>query len=187
MRAREIDPFSPQINTVTGAIYFSSRQYETAVKELRATVKEFPEFFNTHDLLGMALIKTGRFQEGLSELELALKLSGGNYFLREDLAIGFALSGEIKRALDELRLLDGISKEKYLSPLTFARIYAVIGKKEESWKLLDKALEDRVADLPHIAEDVVLQDALGDDDRFFQLLNKIGIRRVGREENDPAS
>jgi adenylate cyclase len=177
LHARELDPYSPQINVAVGSLYFAARQYEKAVSEFKEISKIFPHFWNAHDYLGITLVKLSRFEEGLSELRLALSLSKDSYLAIEDLAIGYALAGKPEMARAELEKLKQISHEHYVSPDDFARIHAALGEKEKAIEWLEKAYDERSTGLPHLAEDPIINDILGDDEGYIRILKKIGLRR----------
>ena len=77
---------------------------------------------------------------------------------------------EAQRILAEL----GQQKQRYVSPYTVATIYAGLGEKDQAFKWLEKAFEERDIWLMNLKVDPVLKN-LRADQRFANLLQRIGL------------
>jgi hypothetical protein len=65
-------------------------------------------------------------------------------------------------------------KQRYVSPYTIATIYAGLGEKDQAFKWLEKAFEERDIWLMNLKVDPVLK-SLRSDQRFEDLLQRIGL------------
>jgi hypothetical protein len=86
----------------------------------------------------------------------------------------FALSGRRKQALEVLRKLEAYAKERYVSPLEFARIHFALGDLDVGFTWLTKASEDRAFDLIAIKVDP-RYDSLREDRRFEAIRRRLGV------------
>ena len=59
------------------------------------------------------------------------------------LGLAYGLSGDQTKAEGVLRRLEHRSSVSYVPPYDFAQVYAGLGNKEEAFRWLDKAREDR--------------------------------------------
>jgi adenylate cyclase len=68
-RAQRLDPLSLIIATDRGTILYYSRQYDRAIAECRAVLSMDPRFSLAQAFLFYVLVKEGKFQEALGEIE----------------------------------------------------------------------------------------------------------------------
>ncbi|HEX6716678.1 MAG TPA: hypothetical protein VF088_06175 [Pyrinomonadaceae bacterium] len=66
------------------------------------------------------------------------------------------------------------SKREYVPAIRLARIYAILGQKDQAFASLDKAYENREDGLVHINVDP-RYDSLRSDPRFSNLLQRMGL------------
>jgi len=85
----------------------------------------------------------------------------------------YAASGKKAEAQRILGELDQ-QKQRYVSPYTIATIYAGLGEKDQAFKWLEKAFEERDIWLMNLKVDPVLKN-LRSDQRFANLLQRIGL------------
>jgi hypothetical protein len=80
------------------------------------------------------------------------------------------------RKVEACRILAELDqrKQRYVSPYTIATIYAGLGEKDQAFKWLEKAVEDRDIWLMNLKVDPVLK-SLRYDPRFERLLQRIGL------------
>jgi TolB-like protein/Flp pilus assembly protein TadD len=172
-KAKELDPLSPIINVAVGGALFALRRYEEAVRELEESLKLIPDYWNLFDYLGLALIKAGRQDEGISKLLKAVALSGHSDSVRADLAVGYALSGRMEEATRILDELIELTKRKYVSPVSLAAINAALRRNDEALRWLDAAHAERSGQLTYVLGDQIFLDALGSEPKFLALIREI--------------
>jgi tetratricopeptide (TPR) repeat protein len=63
VKAQELDPLSPVINTTVGERLFYMRRYDDAIAQLRRTLETAPDFDAAHFMLGLSLEQKGLLKE----------------------------------------------------------------------------------------------------------------------------
>jgi tetratricopeptide (TPR) repeat protein len=89
------------------------------------------------------------------------------------LANAYAKSGNKAEALKIRDQLESISKRRYVSGYSFALAYLGLGNKEEAFRWLEKAYDDRAGDALRFVKVEPLLDPLRGDPRFEALVAKI--------------
>jgi len=112
------------------------------------------------------------YPAAIDQFEKGVKLSKSPLMLSL-LGHAYAASG---RKADALKILADLNqqKQRYVSPYTVATIYAGLGDKDETFKWLEKAYEERDIWLMNMRVDPVLKP-IRSDARFTELVQRIGI------------
>jgi TolB-like protein/DNA-binding winged helix-turn-helix (wHTH) protein/tetratricopeptide (TPR) repeat protein len=177
-RALELDPLSLMIGTWVGLRYYLARRYDGAIEQSQNTVDLDPNFAAAHLVLGESYAQQGNHKKGLDELEKAADLSGDSPLYMAQVGVSLGLAGEKKEALRVIRELQDISGKRYVSPYGVAQIYATLNDKEQTYKWLETAYRDRAVWMSYLAVDPVF-DSIRSEDRFGDLLQRVGLPRVG--------
>jgi hypothetical protein len=85
-----------------------------------------------------------------------------------------AISGNKNGARRALAELQGIAQHQYVPSLYFAGIYVGLGEKDEAFKWLEKAYQERHDRLVYLGVDP-MADPLRSDARFHELMKKVGL------------
>ena len=171
-RAQELEPLSFIGNSHLGWILYLAGRYDDAILHCKRLLDVDPNFFPARRYLGLVYEQKGLYLEAIDEFERGVKLSN-NPLMISLLGHAYAASGkraEAQRILTELTQ----QKQKYVSPYTVATIYAGLGDKDQAFKLLEKAFEERDIWLMNLKVDPVLKN-LRSDRRFADLLQRIGL------------
>ena len=171
-RAIALDPLSLVINTDLGNTYYRARRYDEAVEQMRKTLEMDPAFYYAHWNLGSALAAKGALKPAIEEYEKARALNDDPSMLGL-LANAYAKSGNKAEALKIRDQLESISKKRYVSGYSFALAYLGLGNKEEAFRWLEKAYDDRAGDALRFVKVEPLLDPLRGDPRFEALVAKI--------------
>lgn len=174
-RALELDPLSLAIHTGVALVDFYARDYDRAILQCRKTLELQPYFASGQELLALAYAQKGAYAtaiEGLGELLDGMPTPA---FLTSMAQI-HALAGERERAL---AVLDSLLRTaaytgSYVPPYRVALVYSALEEKDEAFRWLDAALEDRAYEMSLLAVDPRL-DPLRGDPRFEALLEKVGL------------
>jgi tetratricopeptide (TPR) repeat protein len=132
-------------------------------------------FFGAHQLMGEAYEQLGHFPEAIAELQKALDV--GNPWVLAALARVHVRWGKMEEARRLLAQLEERSKRDYVTPYGVATVYAALGDKNQAFRLLDKAYDDRCEDLLLLLVDPRV-DSLRSDPRFRELLRRVGFPQV---------
>jgi adenylate cyclase len=171
-RAQELDPTSLPIAADAGEIYYFTRRPDEAIEQLRKTIDMDPNFVRAHFLLGRCLVQKRDFPAAITEFDKAVTLSQKNNEMLTALGQGYAAWGkkrEAQRILDELQQR---SSQGYISPHFMAIIYTSLGDRDQAFKWLNKAIEQRFPPLIYLQVNPIW-DNLRSDPRFAELLRKV--------------
>ena len=86
----------------------------------------------------------------------------------------YAVSGDKVRAGQILDKLTAISNRKYVPAVYFAVVYIGLNRKDEAFRWLDKAFDERCEYLVYLGTEP-MADPLRGDPRFSRLLTRIGL------------
>ncbi len=173
-RALELDPLSLIVQASLGYCHYYARQYDQSIEQFRKAIDLDRHFEIAHVWLACGYQQKGLWEEAIREYEQAAKLSGSQIGNLAALATTYALSGNRDEAIKIVRTLNGVSKEKYVSPCYIAYIYAALGELNSAVVWLEKAYEVRAHQLLGLRTDPNL-DALRGDPRFSDLLSRVSL------------
>jgi tetratricopeptide (TPR) repeat protein len=173
-QAQEIDPLSPIIGFTLAFAFLRARKYDQAIEQFRKALELDPNHFLPHHRLGTTYSLQGLHEAAIEEAQKAVALSGRSTETLAGLGQVYAAAGmseEMQQVLDELMLH---SRERYVSPYNVAKIYATVGDKEQAFRWLEKAYEERNPDFIELKVEPAL-DSLRTDERFRDLLRRVGL------------
>jgi TolB-like protein/DNA-binding winged helix-turn-helix (wHTH) protein/Flp pilus assembly protein TadD len=173
-QALALDPLNLMIGTWVGLRYYLARKYELAIEQGRNTVELDANFAAAHLLLGESYVQMGLHEQGLAELQTAASLSGNSPLYLAQVAVADALAGRKPEALQIIAELESISSNRYVSPYGLAQIHAALNDKEQTFKWLQIAYDDRAVWMSYLAVDPVF-DGFRSDQRFRYLLRRINL------------
>jgi DNA-binding winged helix-turn-helix (wHTH) protein/TolB-like protein/Tfp pilus assembly protein PilF len=171
-RAQELEPLSFIGNSHLGWILYLAGRYDEAIAHCKRLLDVDPNFFPARRYLGLVYEQKGMYREAIDQFEQGVKLSGSPLMLSL-LGHAYAASGKKSEAKRILADLDK-EKQRYVSPYTIATIYAGLGEKDQAFKWLERAIEDRDIWLMNLKVDPQLAP-LRSDKRFENLLRRIGL------------
>jgi TolB-like protein/DNA-binding winged helix-turn-helix (wHTH) protein/Tfp pilus assembly protein PilF len=164
--ASTLDPVSVLTNSMAWHVYFCARQYDEALRIIRAANEVDPAFGPAHFRLGISWEQKGEYQKAIeenpewrSELSAALAAGGARGYWQRKLEL----------------LLRGRTPNERGGYSPIARCYMRLGKREEALQTLEKAYQMRdfhlILWLPAYEE----FDPLRSEPRFQKLLHDLGI------------
>jgi len=163
-------PLTLSVNTDIGEIYSWAGRYDEADTLLRDVLKIEPSYAVAHHVLGINLIKRARISEAIREEETARRLESEPRVLAV-LAYAYALDGEREKAMELLEELDGLSKQKYVSPFSIALVRVGLGETDLALKELERAYDQR-SDTMAVLNVYPLLDPLRSDPRFADIARR---------------
>ena len=174
-RAVELDPLSPEINTVLGFNLYFARRYDEAIKQLRTAVTIDPDYWWAHEWLGRAYARAGRFAEAVVELRTAQRLEGsGNTEIEGVLGRVYADAGNRAEATKVLTHLRERARDEFVDSAFLATIHVGLGEIDQAFAALAQAETDHSYFVGWWKVDPDL-DPLRSDPRFTALLKKVGL------------
>ncbi len=170
--AGELDPFSPIIATTRARILFLAGRREEAVGQFRLALKMDPEFWFAHAEFGAALVSMSSTNEGMAEIEKAVKLSGHEW-AKAELAYAYMAGKRRTDAESILRELKEISSQRYVAGTVIAMVHGVLGEKDAAFEWLNKAVQEGTSSISLLSGPMF--DGLRTDPRFQKVLERIGL------------
>jgi eukaryotic-like serine/threonine-protein kinase len=174
-RALDLDPLSLHMNAAVSLICYFGRRYEEAADHGRRTVELDPNFFPGHFYLGLALSAQEQHSEAVTALQQATVLSGRSTLMLAALGGALASWGKMDEARQVLRELEELNRQKYVSQVFVAVIYAGLAENARALACLERACEDRCTWLLRCLVSDKRLDRLRDEATFQSLLRRVGI------------
>jgi len=179
-RTSELEPLSFIASSHLGWILYLSGRTDESIEQCRKILSLDPNSFPAHRYLGLAYEQKGMYPQAIAEFQQGVKLSGSPLMLAL-LGHAYAVSGktaDARRVLNDLHDLSeghGGDTKSYVSPYTVAAIYAGLNDKDQAFKSLEQAYDERDVWLMNLKVDPVFAK-LRSDKRFQDLLTRAGLR-----------
>jgi len=172
-RALEVDPASLFPNFVLGWMYGICHRYDEAIAQHTLVSRLATDYGLPHLGLGMAYAGKGQFTDAIAHLTNATQLKCGS-LLHGQMGYCYAMAGRRDEAQREIGILKARSESTYVSPMSFAAIYAGLGDDKEALVYLERAVEARDTSLPvHLL--CTEFDKLRNHPQFHDLRARIGL------------
>ena len=175
-RAQQLDPLSPIITYMVGEIHIRVRQYDQAIEVCKKLANENPTFALVHECLAYAYWGKRMYPQVIEEFRTHGQLSGdrNESDFASAMGQGFRSAGW-KGALNKaIEARKAQRKTGYSPAYEIATLYADLGDKDQAFKWLNTAYQERGLDLLGLKTDFLL-DALHSDPRFDELVRKVGL------------
>jgi eukaryotic-like serine/threonine-protein kinase len=175
-RAHQLDPLSPTVSTTVGEIYIFPRQYDEAIVACKKVANDNPTFALAHFCLARAYLGKRMYPQVIEEWKVFGQLSGD----RNESDFASAMEQGFRSAGWKSALTKGIAirqaqrKTGYYSPLMIATLYADLGDKDQAFRWLNTAYQERDWLLVGLKTNSLL-DPIRSDPRFAELMRKVGL------------
>ena len=176
-RAKALDPVSLPVRFNAGYRYYFARRYEDAIGECRRALELDPNFPALHAVLGFSYAALGQYEDAIREIRAAIPdttVTGVAV-----LGYVYALAGRDAEARSILRAIEERASRTYVVPLDFSLIYAALGERDQAFRWLRKAFEERTLLLVFINV-AAWYDTVRDDPRFAPLVRDLGLSEAER-------
>jgi tetratricopeptide (TPR) repeat protein len=175
-RAHQLDPLSPIITYEVGAVHILERHYDEAISVCQSSANENPTFAMAHLCLANAYWGKRMYPQLIDEWKAFGQLSGDRNEADFASAIGHGFrSGGWNGALTKgIEARHAQRKTGYYSATMLADLYADLGDKDQAFRWLNTAYQERDWLLLRLKTSFLL-DPLRSDPRFAELVRKIGL------------
>ena len=175
--AEQLDPTSPLMTTSMGWALLFARQYDAAIAELRKALDLDPSYQMARGSLEFAFVASRRFEDAvaLTEPERSEARARGEHWASANLVYAHAQLGRRNQALQMMEDLKRMCGERYISPFLLTIAYVGLGDKDEAFKWLEKAYEER-SNFLWLLRVYPCLDSLRSDPRFDDLLKRVGLK-----------
>ena len=176
-RALRVDPGNLAIRNMMADFLAQAGRLEEAIRYYKAAVEAEPS--DARPFFGMAevLRRRGDVKGAIASLRKAYELSGEDYGAKALAAASTEKdyeTAEVVVARTRLADLEAVAEERYVSPLSLARLQAQAGEREKAFTSLEAAVAERSAGLVFLKVDRAW-DRIRDDPRFAALVRHVGI------------
>jgi len=170
-RGLQLDHLSPIVNMCYAFVIWILRDWDRCIYQCRRALDINPDFLTLRWMLANALQAKSCHEEAIRERQRVVDASGSTLFLAE-LGSSYAAAGKRTEALRILDQLHELRGHKYVMAHSIALIHAGLGERDDGFRWLDAALEERSASLAYVNVDPRL-DCLRPDPRFQKLLDRM--------------
>jgi TolB-like protein len=174
-RAQVLDPLS------TGQLeytYLVARRYDESIARYQKVLDLYPDIAYKRAELAWAYAMKGMYAQAVGEYDKipaeAKAVAPENQLVASGLGWVYAVSGRRADALKIAKEFKDLSSHAYIDFYQFAAIYAGLGDKDESFRLLEKAYEEHSSNMPFLAVDPFWY-GMRSDPRYADLLHRIGL------------
>jgi TolB-like protein/Tfp pilus assembly protein PilF len=173
-KAQELDPLSIIMNMAAAQVFLYAGQNDRVLGQCQRALDLDPNLFLAYYFRGRAYEQKGMLPQAIAEFRRASTLFPGNPTLMMALGGAYALSGDKAQARSYLAALKNLSKERYVPAVYMVGIAAGLDDKDEAFRWLDQAVEDRCDYVIYLGHEPGL-DNLRADPRFREFVHRIGL------------
>jgi serine/threonine-protein kinase len=150
----ELAPSSRLVAAGRAQTLYLSGRYDAAIDLCNQCLRFDPEYvFATH-LRGLCYLVKEKYDEALTDLEAAVRLTGRAPFYLGLLGLGYGQCGRREDALCIVPELNRQALERYVPPQSYVFIYAGLGKPGQALEYQEKAYEDGASPLNYLTPPV---------------------------------
>jgi TolB-like protein/DNA-binding winged helix-turn-helix (wHTH) protein len=173
-KAMELDPF--QRPFAMGLAYFTVRQYDAAINDVRQRLETQPDEAGLHWILCESYRRKGELKEAAQEWEKIMLLMGdqGEGISATTIRRAFEKGGYKAVLLQNVSYLKHKSATQYVSPVDLALQYAQLGQREETLSFLEEGYRQHSPLLLWIQCDPAY-DFLHGEERYRSIIKGIGL------------
>lgn len=172
--ARQLDPFSPIINTLCAEFRFHAGRHDEILPIIARSLEIDPHFWVTHVVAAKVYQSLGCWEEALEAAQKASEFSAGNTEPMALTGYTYALMGERANAERVLEELESLSAQKFVPRYHLATIYAGLGSLDLALDCLERAYEERDVHMVFLKVEPKW-DVLRDHARFQTIIREVGL------------
>lgn len=170
--AQELDPDSLGIRASVGLPYYYSGDMDSAIAQYRKCLEADSNFILARWYLAMGYEQKGMYDAAIAEWNQIESVDRSPELL-SNLAYAYAMSGRRAQALQYLKELESLSKDRYVSPFHVGVVHLGLGDVNRAFDYFEKAYGDR--SLPMTLNVDPRFTALHTDPRFIKLLQHLRL------------
>ena len=152
-------------------LFFRARRYDEAIRASEEALDLDPNFVNALWWQALSYAGKGDFPKALARLTKAASMNDGSVF-RGLLGYVSARTGDRAKALAILDELTARARQRFVSPMDFAVVYAGLGDTDATFAWLEKAYQAHDVGLRGLAS--LCFDSVRSDPRYPDLMRRVG-------------
>jgi serine/threonine protein kinase len=175
-RAHQLDPLSPVIGAHIGSVLIWARRYDEAIAACKKVANENPTFAGAHSCLVSAYQAKHMYPQVFEEWKTYARLAGDSSEseFASTLEEAFRSAGWKGALAKSVEMQQAQRKTSYSSAFGIADLYAELGDKDQAFRWLNTAYQERDLSLVGLKTDYKL-DPIRSDPRFAELVRKVGL------------
>jgi TolB-like protein/Flp pilus assembly protein TadD len=173
-KALELDPISPLLNSALGEAYYHARRFDVTIEQNKKALELDPGYAIALVNIGRAYEQLGMHPQARVAFQRILTAAPEDPAILSLMGHEYAVSGDKANADKILAKLTKLSSLKYVPAIYFAVIYSGLHEKDDAFRWLDRAYDERCEYLVYLGTEP-LADPLRGDPRFAKLLSRIGL------------
>jgi serine/threonine-protein kinase len=183
-KALALDPLSIAVNIVAGFVCLFANRMDDALGLVRQMIELDPNAPQGYWVGGSLLMANGKYEEAVEAFQKSLTL-GDNQMALAKLGCAYGLAGRRGEALKILDQLFEMRERQYAAPFNIARVYAGLGDNDNAFEWMEKAVEERDADLVFLKRHVeagagvYFGENFSTDSRYEDILRHAGLATDG--------
>jgi serine/threonine protein kinase/Tfp pilus assembly protein PilF len=173
-KAMVLDPVSTATRTITAWQLTINQEWKEALDILDGVIADKPDYALAHYVMGLTHLRADEPDKAISSYTEAVRLSGGQAFLRAGLASAYASANQDDKARE---VIAGLEPEMYFSNGAYkdiARAHLDLGEKERCYQILETYHSEMGGD-PWLLWWSHSLEALYNEPRFIKLVNDAGL------------
>jgi TolB-like protein/Flp pilus assembly protein TadD len=174
-QAQELEPASPLLNSALGEAYYQARKFDLTIAQNQKSLVLDKSYAIALINLGRAFEQKKMYPEAIQAFQKILAFVPDDPVLLALIAHDYAVSGRKAEARTMVAKLEQMSAARYVPSVYIALIYTGLNDKDEAFRWLDKAFDERCEYLVYLPTEP-LADPLRNDPRFAQLMHRLGLK-----------
>ena len=172
-KALALDPASPQINANHASISSDLHRYDEAIAELNRLILINPEFPVFYAIRAGTYWRMGNQDAFVADWVMGLKKTGRPEDA-EAFTTGYGKAKLKGACLALIEVLKNRSQKEYVSPYDIAVYYALMGDRDHTFELLEKAYAERSGRMVYLKMQEEFMP-FHSDPRYIDLLKRMGF------------
>lgn len=179
-KALALDPLSIAVKIVGGFIYLFVDRLDDALGLVRQMIELDSNAPQGYWVGGSLLMANGKYEEAVEAFQKSLSL-GDNQMALAKLGCAYGLAGRRDQALKILDQLFEMRERQYAAPFNIARVYAGLRDNDNAFEWMEKAVEERDADVVFLKRyveaggGVYFGENFSNDSRYQDILRRAGL------------
>ena len=173
-KAQELDPVSLFNSRGVGDILYFARRYDEAIAALQKTLDMDPHFGTTYHWIAESYEQKRDYEQAFAWAMKGLTVAGREPEAVAALKKAYAESGWKGYLQEDIDRTNERAKQGKIRPYRLASLYARLGDKEQAFKWLEKAYEERDIYITTLKVSPVW-DAFRSDARFKDLVRRVNL------------
>jgi tetratricopeptide (TPR) repeat protein len=174
-KAVDLEPINPLMASALGEAYYQARQFDRTIEQNQRALELDPTYAIALVNIGRAYQQKGMHAQAQAAFQKILSVVPDDPAVLALLGHEYAVSGRRAEAQQIATQLKNISIRRYVPALYFALISTGLGDKDDAFRWMDAAVQEKTEYLVYLASEP-LADPLRKDPRFGDLVKQVGVQ-----------